>query len=85
MDDVIIKPYSLIVVSPNKISIIQVLENKVLTPKGISIKTNIRINHISAYLTDLKEENIVICLNEDKKRGRLYELTNLGKKVLSEL
>jgi len=26
----------------------------------------------------------IICLNEDEKRGRLYQITELGKKVVKE-
>ena len=55
-----------------------------LTPSEISEKTKIRLNHISNFLKDLKENKLVICLNDKEKRGRLYEITELGKKVLKE-
>lgn len=77
--------YSSIISSEAKISIILALDKKILTPKRISQLTNKRINHISTYLTQLKKNNIVICLNEEMKKGRLYKLTELGNKVVGEL
>ena len=55
-----------------------------LTPSEISEKTKIRLNHVSNFLKDLKENKLIICLNEDDKRGRLYQVTELGKKVAKE-
>ena len=42
---------------------------------------DLRINQISAILKDLKEQNIVICLNEDDRTGRLHQLTPKGLKA----
>jgi len=33
------------------------------------------------YLNDLKELEIVECLNEDSKKGRLYSASKFGKHV----
>ncbi len=55
-----------------------------LTPSEISDKTKIRLNHVSNFLKDLKDNNLVICLNDSDKRGRLYQITDLGKKVAKE-
>jgi len=85
MEKNLFNAYSSIISSEVKISIILVLYKKILTPKRISQLTNKRINHISTYLTQLKKNNIVICLNEEMKKGRLYKLTELGNKVEGEL
>jgi len=55
-----------------------------LTPSEIAEKTKIRLNHVSNFLKDLKDNNLVICLNDNDKRGRLYQITELGKKVAKE-
>lgn len=55
-----------------------------LTPSEISKKTKLRLNHISNFLKDLKDNKLVVCLNEGEKRGRLYQITELGKKVAKE-
>ena len=55
-----------------------------LTPSEISEKTKLRLNHVSNFLKDLKDNKLIICLNDDEKRGRLYQITELGKKVVKE-
>lgn len=52
------------------------------TPSQIAKDTGIRINHISTVLKKLKELGIVICLNEDEKRNRVYQLTPVGREVV---
>ena len=56
-----------------------------LTPSEISEKTKIRLNHVSNFLKDLKDNKLIMCLNDEEKRGRLYKITELGKKVIGEL
>ena len=55
-----------------------------LTPSEISEKTKIRLNHVSNFLKDLKDNQLIICLNDEEKRGRLYKITDLGKKVIGD-
>ena len=55
-----------------------------LTPSEISEKTKLRLNHVSNFLKDLKDNKLILCLNDDDKRGRLYQITELGKKVAKE-
>ncbi len=55
-----------------------------LTPSEISEKTKLRLNHVSNFLKDLKDNKLIICLNDNEKRGRLYQITQLGKKVTKE-
>lgn len=37
------------------------------------------------FLKELKENNLVKCLNEDTRKGRLYELTELGQNAINKL
>ncbi|WP_296882222.1 transcriptional regulator [uncultured Methanobrevibacter sp.] len=60
-------------------------ENEILTPKVLAEKCNIRPNHISKTLRELKEHEIVVCINESAKKGRLYLLTPLGEEVYNML
>jgi len=55
-----------------------------LTPSEIAEKTEIRLNHVSNFLKDLKDNKLIVCLNEEEKRGRLYKITELGKRVVKE-
>jgi len=85
MDSELIDIYSSIISSKIKMRIVFTLKNRTLTPRQIATLIGKRINHISMYLTKLKQCNVVICLNEEKKKGRLYQLTKLGKELLIEL
>jgi len=60
-------------------------EKKLLTPKEISKIVNLRLNHVSMTLSELKECGLVECVNDDSKRGRLYKIKSLGEKTLSWL
>lgn len=56
-----------------------------LTPTNISRKTGIPINHMSNLLKDLKKYDIVVCINEEMRKGKLYKLTNFGNTLLPYL
>lgn len=65
----------------NRSKVIKVLGDKMRMPSQIAKALDLRVNQVSATLTELKNENLVICLNEEKRRGRLYKLTDLGLEV----
>ena len=44
-----------------------------------------RFSLVSALLSDLKSQDIIFCINEDDKTGRLYKLTDLGVRIFEEL
>jgi len=79
-----IKGLKLLKTSENRLKILEILNNgKVLTPTEIAKETGIVVNHISTFLKEFKGSKLVVCLNEEDKRGRLYQITEDGKKVLS--
>lgn len=65
--------------------VIQALDDKILTPTGISQSSGIRTNHISKTLSELKKRDIIVCLNEEARKGRLYKLTDKGSKILKNM
>ncbi len=65
--------------------IIKAIGNDTLTPSEIAQKINIRLNHVSIFLKELKKNSMVKCLNEESRKGRLYELTTLGKNAINKL
>ncbi|KHO54459.1 MAG: hypothetical protein QT10_C0016G0003 [archaeon GW2011_AR19] len=80
-----IKGISLLKNSEYRKKILESLSNaNYLTPSEISENTKIRLNHVSNFLKDLKDNKLIICLNEGEKRGRLYQITDLGKRVIKE-
>jgi len=76
---------SLLKSSEYRFKIIDAIGNDTLTPSEIADKTKIRLNHVSMFLKELKENNLVKCLNEDTHKGRLYELTETGKNAINKL
>ena len=51
-------------------------------PSEIARETNLRTSQVSRVLGDLKKENLVFCVNENVRKGRLYKCTPLGLEVL---
>ena len=85
MEKQLIKGVSLIKNSEYRKKILMSLSDvNYLTPSEIAEKTKIRLNHVSNFLKDLKDNNLIICLNDEDKRGRLYQITDLGKRVIKE-
>lgn len=60
-------------------------KNKIQIPSKIAEETDILPNHISFYLRQLKENNLVVCINEENRKGRLYKLTDIGLKIAEEI
>ncbi len=85
MDKEMIKGISLLKNSEYRKKILKCLtEVNYRTPSEISEQTEIRLNHVSNFLKNLKDNQLIICLNNEEKRGRLYKITELGKRVLKE-
>lgn len=76
---------SLLKSSKYRLKIIKAIEKDTVTPSEIAEKIGIRLNHVSMFLKELKENNLVKCLNEDTRKGRLYELTELGQYAIDKL
>ena len=69
--------------SKHRKNIILFINNKTRIPSEIA--SNFNLTHTSKYLNSLREEGLVACLNEKDKRGRLYQLTEDGLKILEIL
>lgn len=80
-DKQLIRKLSYIKRSKNRLKVVYIIGDSRKMPSEIAQEMNLRINQISAILSDLKSENIVHCINEYEKKGRFYELTDEGKKA----
>lgn len=79
MDGDVLAGYTYCISSKRRNDIVCVLGGEgCLTPTQIAKQTSIHTNHVSTLLRDLKEHHIVHCLNEEKRKGKLYGLTPLG-------
>ena len=85
MDDNLISGISYIKSSKYRTNIILILSENIMTPKDIQGKLNIRINHVSMYLKELRDMGIIVCLNDDAKKGRLYQLSEYGNELIKYL
>lgn len=54
-------------------------------PSEIAKEINVSTSQVSAALSDLKKHDLVICINEEIRKGRLYKCTDLGKEILKKL
>lgn len=81
MDSELIAGVSYLKSSKYRTSIVILLHDNIMTPAEIQQKLDIRLNHVSLYLRELKEKGIIVCLNEDAKKGRLYQLSELGYEI----
>ncbi|MDR2624348.1 MAG: ArsR family transcriptional regulator [Methanobrevibacter sp.] len=61
------------------------LSDKLKIPTEISKSTGLSKSEVSRVLRDLKEKDIVICLNEESHRGRIYCLTDVGSEILKHI
>lgn len=84
MEKGMIDAISLIKSSEYRHKVLKAIGNEVITPSEIAKKVGLRLNHVSMVLTELKEKMLVKCLNEETKKGRLYELTELGKNAIAK-
>ncbi len=69
-------------ISEQRQKIMKDLEDKLKIPTEIAKSTNMSVSEVSRSLRTLKDKKLVICLNEDKRVGRVYTLTEKGKEVL---
>ena len=77
----IIRKISYIKRSKNRLKVIYIIGDSFKMPSEIAEEMDLRINQISSILSDLKKENILVCINEEEKTGRLYQLTPEGKEA----
>lgn len=85
MDDEMLKIYAYVSISSYRRKTVKVLEYGDKTPTEIAKDSNIRINHISKVLKELKDANVVVCINEQDRKGRIYHLTDFGQDIAGHL
>ena len=64
---------------------LKALEDEVLIPTVISERSDIKTNHISKILGELKDKELIEIINPEVRKGRLYRLTDEGKGVVRKL
>jgi len=81
-NDELLKLTSYVQISKYREKTLKSIGDDVKIPTNIAQDSGIRTNHISKVLSELKNKDIVECINEEARKGRLYRLTDTGKDVL---
>ncbi|WP_296878306.1 ArsR family transcriptional regulator [uncultured Methanobrevibacter sp.] len=71
--------------SSYRVKVIRSLEKDVMMPTEIAEDSGILPNHISNVLRQLKEKELVECINPEVRKGRLYRLSDEGLDILDKL
>jgi len=66
-----------------KYQILLEISKEKVTQAQLSKRLNLYRSHINQIITDLLKNNLIICLNPKDRDYKFYEITKLGKNVLS--
>ncbi len=80
-DDKFLELVAYVKASEYRKEIIRFLLYDLKTPKEIGDRIDVRTNHISNILADLRRQDLVICATPNVRKGRLYKLTEKGNRV----
>ena len=84
-NDELLKLQSYVQISKYREKTLKSIGDDVKIPTNIAKDSGIRTNHISKVLSELKNKDIVECINEEARKGRLYRLNDTGKEVLDNI
>ena len=81
ISDEMLKEISYVEISKYRAKVMKALEDDIKIPSKIAKDSEIRQNHISKVLAELKAHELVECINPEVRKGRLYRLTPKGEEV----
>lgn len=84
-NDEIFRILGYVMASEYRTNIMKSIGESIKIPSAIAEDIGLRTNHVSNVLKDLKENDLVVCLNENARKGRLYKNTDLGLEILKFL
>ena len=86
LSDEMLTEISYVKISQYRTKVMKSLEDEeVLIPTQIARNSDIRPNHISKVLAELKAHELVECINPEVRKGRLYRLTDKGEEVTKNI
>ena len=85
LTDEMLTEISYVEISSYRKKVMKSLDGEVLIPTQIARNSEIRPNHISKVLAELKAHELVECINPEVRKGRLYRLTNKGDEVVKNI
>ena len=85
LSDEMLTEISYVQISTYRTKVMKSLDDEVKIPSQIAKDSEIRQNHISKVLSELKAHELVECINPEVRKGRLYRLTDKGEKITKNL
>ena len=85
ISDEMLKEISYVEISKYRKKVMKALEDDVKIPSQIAKDSEIRQNHISKVLSELKAHELVECINPEVRKGRLYRLTDKGNELVKNI
>ena len=85
LTDEILKEISYVEISSYRKKVMKSLDGEVLIPTQIARNSEIRPNHISKVLAELKAHELVECINPEVRKGRLYRLTDKCEEIIENM
>ena len=85
MDDETLKLVGYVISSTYRTEVMKTLIDKPKIPSKIAADIGIKQNHISNVLNQLKEKRLIRLINPVAKKGKIYELTDIGLEIAKEL
>ena len=85
LSDEMLKEMSYVEISKYRLKVMKALEDDVKIPSQIAKDSEIRQNHISKVLSELKAHELVECINPEVRKGRLYRLTPKGDELVKNI
>ena len=85
IDDETLKILGYVVSSTYRTEVMKTLMDKPKIPSQIAADIGIKLNHISNVLNQLKKKGLIRLINPEDKKGRIYELTDVGLEIAKVL
>ena len=85
LTDEMLTEISYVQISSYRAKVMKSLEGDVKIPSQIAKDSDIRVNHISKVLSELKAHELIECINPEVRKGRLYRLTDKGEDIVKNL
>ena len=85
LSDEMLKEMSYVKISQYRTKVMKALEDDIKIPSKIAKDSDIRQNHISKVLAELKAHELVECINPEVRKGRLYRLTPKGDELVKNI
>ena len=85
LSDEMLTEMSYVKISKYRENVMKSLEGEVKIPTTIARDSEIRTNHVSKVLGELKDHELIECINPEVRKGRLYRLTDKGETLVTNL